>query len=116
MILQSAFGEKNRRLFRRWFCLTARVYFENEKTGDVGSMNIMVETSARHIHLTQEDLDALFGKDYQLTPKKDLSQPGQFACAEKVEVVGPKSSLKLSILGPVRPETQIEVRSRSITA
>ena len=72
-------------------------------------MKIMVETSARHIHLTQEHLDTLFGKDYQLTPKKDLSQPGQFACAEKVEVVGPKSSLKLSILGPVRPETQIEL-------
>lgn len=72
-------------------------------------MKIMVETSARHIHLTQEDLDTLFGKDYQLTPKKDLSQPGQFACAEKVEVVGPKSSLKLSILGPVRPETQVEL-------
>ena len=72
-------------------------------------MKIMVETSARHIHVTQADLDTLFGPGYQLTPKKDLSQPGQFACAEKVEVVGPKSSLKMSILGPVRPETQIEV-------
>ena len=72
-------------------------------------MKIMVETSARHIHLTQADLDTLFGPNYQLTPKKDLSQPGQFACVEKVEVVGPKSSLKMSILGPVRPETQIEV-------
>lgn len=72
-------------------------------------MKIMVETSARHIHLTQADLETLFGKGYALTPKKDLSQPGQFACAEKVEVVGPKGSLKMSILGPVRPETQIEV-------
>ncbi len=72
-------------------------------------MKIMVETSARHVHLTQADLDTLFGAGYQLTPKKDLSQPGQFACVEKVEVVGPKSSLKMSILGPVRPETQIEV-------
>ena len=72
-------------------------------------MKIMVETSARHIHVTQADLDTLFCPGYQLTPKKDLSQPGQFACAEKVEVVGPKSSLKLSILGPVRPETQIEL-------
>jgi len=72
-------------------------------------LKIMVETSARHIHLTQGDLDTLFGKDYKLTPKKDLSQPGQFACAEKVEVVGPKGSLKMSILGPVRPETQVEV-------
>ncbi len=72
-------------------------------------MKIMVETSARHVHLTQGDLDTLFGAGYALTPKKDLSQPGQFACMEKVEVVGPKSSLKMSILGPVRPETQIEV-------
>ncbi len=72
-------------------------------------MKIMVETSARHIHVTQQDLETLFGKDYKLTPKKDLSQPGQFACVEKVEVVGPKSSLKLSILGPVRSETQVEL-------
>ncbi|MBW7571817.1 phosphate propanoyltransferase [Caproiciproducens sp. AGMB10547] len=72
-------------------------------------MKMIVETSARHIHLTQEDLETLFGSDVQLTPKKALSQVGQFACAEKVEVVGPKGSLKMSILGPVRPETQIEV-------
>ena len=73
------------------------------------TLKIMVETSARHIHLTQEDLETLFGKDVQLTPKKALSQVGQFACAEKVEIVGPKSSIKMSILGPVRPETQIEL-------
>lgn len=72
-------------------------------------MKIMVETSARHVHLTQEHLDILYGKDYPLTPKKDLSQPGQFACEEKVEVVGPKGSIKMSILGPVRPYTQVEV-------
>lgn len=72
-------------------------------------MKIMVETSARHIHLTQEDLDTLFGQGYKLTPKKDLSQVGQFACVEKVEVVGPKSSIKMSILGPIRPETQVEL-------
>ncbi len=72
-------------------------------------MKIMVETSARHIHLTQEDLETLFGKGVQLTPKKALSQVGQFACTEKVEVVGPKSSIKMSILGPVRPETQVEL-------
>lgn len=72
-------------------------------------MKMIVETSARHIHLTQQDLETLFGKDVQLTPKKALSQVGQFACAEKVEVVGPKSTIKMSILGPVRPETQIEI-------
>ena len=72
-------------------------------------MKIMVETSARHVHLTQEHLDILFGKGYALTPKKDLSQPGQFACVEKVEVVGPKGTMKMSILGPTRPETQVEI-------
>ena len=72
-------------------------------------MNVVVETSARHLHVSQEHLEILFGKGYQLTNKKDLSQPGQFACAEKVEVVGPKGSLKMSILGPVRPATQIEI-------
>ena len=70
---------------------------------------VIVETSARHMHLTQEAVDTLFGKGYQLTKKKDLSQPGQYACAEKVEVVGPKGSLMMSILGPVRPESQVEV-------
>ena len=66
-------------------------------------MKVMVETSARHLHVTQEDLETLFGKGAVLSHKKDLSQPGQFATNEKVEVVGPKGSLKMSILGPVRP-------------
>ncbi len=72
-------------------------------------MKIMVETSARHIHITQETLEALFGKGATLTNKKDLSQPGQFACAEKVTVVGPKGELTMSVLGPVRPANQAEV-------
>ncbi len=72
-------------------------------------MKIMVETSARHVHLSQEHLEALFGKGYVLTNKKDLSQPGQFACAEKVTVTGPKGSMAMSILGPVRSATQVEV-------
>lgn len=70
---------------------------------------IMVETSARHLHVTDEVLATLFGEGHQLTNKKDLSQPGQFACEEKVVVVGPKGSLKMSILGPTRPATQVEV-------
>jgi len=70
---------------------------------------VIVETSARHIHLSREAVDALFGEGYELTKKKDLSQPGQYACAEKVEVVGPKGSLMMSILGPTRPESQVEV-------
>ena len=72
-------------------------------------MKIMVETSAHHVHVTRETLDVLYGKGHQLTNKKDLSQPGQFACEEKVEVVGSKGSLKMSVLGPVRPATQVEI-------
>ena len=73
-------------------------------------MNFIVETSARHVHLSQEHLEALFGKDYVLTRKKDLSQPGQYACEERVTVVGPKKELKgVSILGPVRKATQVEL-------
>ena len=71
--------------------------------------NFLVETSARHVHLTREDVDTLFGKGHALTNKKDLSQPGQFACEEKVTVIGPKGSLKASILGPERPASQVEL-------
>ena len=72
-------------------------------------MKILVETSARHLHVTQQDLETLFGAGHQLTPKKDLSQPGQYAAEEKVTVQGPKGELKLTILGPVRKATQVEV-------
>ena len=70
---------------------------------------VLVETSARHVHVSREALDALFGAGYELTHIKDLSQPGQYACAEKVLVVGPKGTLKASILGPVRPASQVEI-------
>ena len=70
---------------------------------------VLVETSARHIHLSREAVDVLFGEGYELTNKKDLSQPGQFACAEKLVVVGPKGTLKASILGPTRPASQVEI-------
>ena len=71
---------------------------------------VLVETSARHVHVSKEDLEVLFGEGYELTKKKDLSQPGQYACEERVQVVGPKSSFPaVSILGPVRPETQVEL-------
>ena len=70
---------------------------------------VLVETSARHIHLSAEAVEILFGKGYQLTNKKELSQPGQFACAEKLVVVGPKGSVKASILGPTRPASQVEL-------
>ena len=70
---------------------------------------VLVETSARHIHLSREAVDVLFGEGYQLTNKKELSQPGQFACAEKLTVVGPKGSVKASILGPTRNASQVEI-------
>lgn len=71
---------------------------------------ILVETSARHVHVTKETLEILFGKDAQLTKKKDLSQPGQFACEERVTVEGPKKSLaNVSILGPCRSADQVEL-------
>ena len=70
---------------------------------------VLVEISARHVHVTDEALEILFGKGHKLTPKKDLSQPGQYACEEKVTVVGPKSQLKASILGPTRSANQVEL-------
>ena len=73
------------------------------------SNKFIVETSARHVHLTAEAVEILFGKGHTLTNKKDLSQPGQFACEEKVTVVGPKGSIKASVLGPTRPENQVEL-------
>ncbi|MDR1892040.1 MAG: phosphate propanoyltransferase [Oscillospiraceae bacterium] len=74
------------------------------------SKTFMVETSARHIHVSQADLETLFGKDYTLTNKKDLSQPGQYASAERLTVVGPKKEMTgVTILGPIRPATQVEI-------
>lgn len=73
------------------------------------SKEFIVETSARHVHVTQEDLEILFGKGATLTKKKDLSQPGQFACEEKVTIVGAKGQTKASILGPTRKATQVEL-------
>ncbi len=74
------------------------------------SKPVLIETSARHVHVSRADLDVLFGEGYELTHKKDLSQPGQFACEERVAVVGTKGSFPaVSILGPIRPATQVEL-------
>lgn len=71
---------------------------------------VLIETSARHIHVTQETLEILFGKGAELTKKKDLSQPGQFASEQRVTVVGPKKELaNVSILGPCRNLNQVEL-------
>ena len=86
------------------------------------SKQFIVETSARHVHVTKEDLETLFGAGHELTVKSWLSQPGQFASEEQVDVVGPKNTLKrVRILGPVRPATQVELsltdaRSIGVTA
>lgn len=74
------------------------------------SDGIPVGVSNRHLHLSQADLDTLFGSGYQLTPIKDLSQPGQFACKETVTICGPKGAIeKVRVLGPVRSKTQVEI-------
>ena len=71
---------------------------------------VLVETSARHVHLSREHVEILFGKGHELTKKKDLSQPGQFACEERVTVKGAKKELAgVSVLGPERPATQVEL-------
>ena len=70
---------------------------------------ILVEVSARHIHVTDEQLEVLFGKGYKLTVKKELSQPGQFVSNERGRIVGPKGEVKTSILGPTRKAAQVEI-------
>lgn len=71
---------------------------------------VVLGISNKHIHLTQKDIETLFGEGYQLTNIKDLKQPGQYAAAETVKVIGPKASFdKVRILGPARPESQVEI-------
>lgn len=71
---------------------------------------VPVGISARHVHLSRDHVETLFGAGYQLTPEKSLSQPGQFACKEQVEVCGPKGSIKkVRILGPERKQSQVEM-------
>lgn len=73
-------------------------------------LKILVETSARHIHVSEDDLKRLFGENAKLTKRKDLSQPGQFVCEERVTIVGPKGEIPgVSILGPVRDKSQVEI-------
>jgi propanediol utilization protein len=73
-------------------------------------LRIPINASVRHVHLSREHLDALFGLGQELHVKTELSQPGQYACEETVTLVGPKKSIQnVRVLGPVRPETQVEV-------
>ena len=83
----------------------------------MSELKFIVETSARHVHLTQETVEVLFGKGHELTPRKYLSQPGQYASTDKVTVLGynkkdpngPRPSAAFSILGPARNANQVEV-------
>lgn len=71
---------------------------------------IPIGISARHVHVSKEDLERLFGKGYELTHYKNLSQPGQFAAQEKLDIIGPKGKISsVRILGPIRSESQVEV-------
>jgi len=73
-------------------------------------MKVMIEGSGRHVHITQEHLEALFGAGYKLESKKELSQPGQFASTARIDIEGPKGTIKnISILGPCRAFTQVEL-------
>lgn len=76
-----------------------------------GEGNIPVGVSNRHIHLTRQDVETLFGKGYRLTPLKDLSQPGQYACKEQLTIVGPslRPIEKVRVLGPERKASQVEI-------
>ena len=82
------------------------------------SKPVLVEISARHLHVSQEHLEILFGKGHELTHKKDLSQPGQFACKETLTIVGPslRPIENVRVLGPVRKASQVEIsRTDSFT-
>lgn len=83
---------------------------EENSASQGNSSEVPVGISNRHVHLSERDLECLFGKDYKLTKLKDLSQPGQYACKEVVTICGPRGPIeKVRILGPVRSKTQVEV-------
>lgn len=78
---------------------------------------VEVEASGRHVHLDRETVDALFGPGYELTHFRDLSQPGQYVCKERISIVGPKSVIhNVVILGPIRKKTQVEISATDGTA
>ena len=79
------------------------------------SYEVGIGISNKHVHLSRKDVDVLFGEGHKLTPIKDLVQPGQFACDERVDIVGPKGTLKgVRVLGPERPETQVNLGLRVV--
>lgn len=91
-------------------CRQEATVLSSVMAGAVSELGIPTGVSNRHVHLSQQDIEALFGPGYQLTPIKELKQPGQFAAKECVTIVGPKGSIqRVRVLGPARPQTQLEV-------
>lgn len=87
---------------------TAKIAGNQDVVGETEPLPVKI--SARHVHLTQEHVEALFGAGHTLTPRKELGQPGQFVCEERVTLVGPKRNLeRVGIIGPTRPATQVEI-------
>lgn len=99
------------RLSSAFFILACRIRSRsNGKNKEKELLEVPIAISNHHVHLAQNDLEVLFGKGYVLHPQWDLSQPGQYAAQEKVTLQGPKAKLEnVRVLGPVRPETQVEV-------
>lgn len=90
--------------------LVKRVLEEIKKIQSDTTLTFPVEASARHVHLSQADVEALFGKGYSLTPASELSQPGQFLAKERVSLIGPKGSFEnVAVLGPARSDSQVEI-------
>lgn len=90
--------------------VVTRFLSENPEGVSIGKMEIPVGVSARHVHLSETDVETLFGNGYTLTKKRDISQPGQYLCEERVTLIGPKNVLQnVAVLGPVRKQTQVEV-------
>lgn len=84
---------------------------DNIKTNE--KADIPIGISNRHIHLSRSDLDICFGESYELTPIKDLTQPGQYACKETMTICGPKGAIEeVRVLGPVREKTQVEILAK----
>ena len=91
--------------------IVKKILSEMDGGASSGALEIPVGISNRHIHLSREDLDILFGAGYELTPIKDLSQPGQYACKELLTIVGPsmRSIENVRVLGPLRKQSQVEI-------
>ena len=102
-MLESELKNQIEKIIKETLSKDINLDIDNEKT-------ITLEASGRHVHLSQDDIDELFGKGYSLTPKRELSQPGQFLAEEQVKLIGKKGIIeKAAILGPARSHSQVEV-------